>query len=532
MASPSAARAFARRTFADGRIRTASFAALFGVVAYANAAGYRDAYPTLKDRVGLARTFGANKAVELFYGQPHDLLTVGGYAAWRLAGFGSVLAALWAVLAAVRALRTEEDTGRQELVLASPVSRRGIYTAALAAIGAGSGVLWLGAFAGLAASGLPIGGSAYLALVTVSPVAAFAGIGALASQLASTRRLALQIGFGVVALAFLVRVVADIAGGAGTLRWATPLGWTEELRPFAHPAPGALLLPALAGALLLLGSGAIWESRDIGSGVLKAKDTAAPRLRLLSTPTGQALRNELGGLAAWMIGIGTFALIVGILSTAFSTANLSSSLRRELRKLGGASLATPAGALGFYFVFFALVIGLFTCSQIAAAHREESDGRLETVLVLPVGREGWLAGRLLLAGVSAAVLALGAGAFAWIGADAENAGVSLPRMLEAGANCLPAAMLFLGLGALAYGLVPRASTGASYGVVVLAFVAQLFGSLLGAPHWVLELTPFQHVAAVPAEPFRVTSAAAMVAVGVLAMIAALATFRRRDVIAG
>ena len=66
----------------------------------------------------------------------------------------------------------------------------------------------------LVAARLPVGGSAYLALATISAVPLFAGVGAVASQLAATRRGAVQIGLAVVGIAYLLRVVADIAGGA------------------------------------------------------------------------------------------------------------------------------------------------------------------------------------------------------------------------------------------------------------------------------------------------------------------------------
>ena len=51
---------------------------------------------------------------------------------------------------------------------------------------------------------------------------------------------------------------------------------------------------------------------------------------------------------------------------------------------------------------------------------------------------------------------------AWAGAASQGADVSLARMLEAGANCLPVAVLFLGLGALALALAPRAGTTIAY----------------------------------------------------------------------
>jgi polyether ionophore transport system permease protein len=98
-------RAIARRTLADSRIRDGCFAFFFLVFAYANPVGYRHTYPTLAERLAFARSFGTNKAVELFYGAPHDLLTVGGFTAWRFGGFTAVIAGVWGLLAAVRALR-------------------------------------------------------------------------------------------------------------------------------------------------------------------------------------------------------------------------------------------------------------------------------------------------------------------------------------------------------------------------------------------------------------------------------------------
>ena len=142
--------AIARRSFADARVRTGSFAALFVFVAAANVIGYRRSYPTVAARMNFARSFGANRAVELFYGSPHDLLSVGGYVAWRVGGIGAIVAGVYGLLAAVRALRAEEDAGRQELLLAGHVSRGSAYLGALVAIAAGAVVLWLALFASFA----------------------------------------------------------------------------------------------------------------------------------------------------------------------------------------------------------------------------------------------------------------------------------------------------------------------------------------------------------------------------------------------
>jgi ABC-2 type transport system permease protein len=525
------ARALTRRGFRDARTRTVAFGYLFALYAYVQPVGYRSAYPSLASRLAFAHSFASNDALRLFYGYPYDALTVGGYSAWRVGGTLAIAAAVFGVLAAVRALRTEEDTGRMELILAGAVGRRSAFLSAMAAIAAGTLILWIAAFAGFLAGGLPAGGSAYLALSTAAVVPVFVGVGALASQLAPTRRIALELGSAVVALFWLLRVIADTSSGAGWLRWATPLGWAEELRPFTGSQPAVLLLPVAATALLLLAAAHLAAGRDIGTGTLPARDTAAPRLRLLASPTAQALRGERGSLIVWTSSIAAFAVILGLISTSISSAGISKSLRTEIEKLGSGSITTPSGYLSFVFIFFILAISLFACAQISAARQEEADERLETLLSLPVSRHRWLGGRLLLAAAAAAALSLVAGLLTWAGTASQGVSISLPRMLEAGANCLPVALLFLGIGALAYAIIPRASAGIAYGLVSVAFIWDLVGSLLGAPKWLVELTPFAHVGFVPAQPFRVGAALIMLAIAAVAAIVAIALFRRRDLTA-
>jgi ABC-2 type transport system permease protein len=472
---------------------------------------------------------GTNDAARMLYGTPHDLLSVGGYVSWRVGGTMAVFAALWGLLGAVRAMRAEEESGRAELVLAGVIGRGQAYLAQLAAIGVGAIVLWLVLFVAFLAGKLPAGGSAYLALAIVSVIPVFAGVGAVTSQLAPTKRMATGLATGVLVIAFALRTIAAISSaGLDWLRWGSPLGWAEELRPFVDPQPLVLVLPAVTAALLLLVAAMLLARRDIGSGLLPARDSAPPRLRLLGSAPAQALRSELGVLVAWFVGVGAFALLMGVISEAATPDVISERVQRQLEKLGAESVVTPSGWLGFSFIFFLLAVSVFCCMQISSVRGEEAEQRLETLLALPVGRRGWLAGRLLLAAGGAAAVALVAGLLAWAGAASQGADVSLPEMLGAGANTLPPALLFLGLGALAFALVPRASTVIAYSLVGLAFVWDLFGSLLEVPGWLLALSPFHDVGLVPAEAFKATAAAIMLALAALAALAGVVIFRRRD----
>jgi ABC-2 type transport system permease protein len=523
----SAARALALRTAADARVRTLAFSLLFAGVTVATTAGYSRTYPTVAERLQFARTFGANKAARLFYGTPHRLDTLGGFASWRGGGLLAVFAAFFGALAAVRALRGEEESGRAELVASGAVTRRSAFAARLAAVGATIVALWLATFVGLAGGGLVVSGSAYLALATLTPAVVYAGVGALASQLMPSRRGALELAGAFLGLDLVVRVVSDTADLQG-LHWAIPLGWVEELRPFAHPRPAVLVLPVLASSALVSLSLAVERRRDLGAAVFAAHDVAAPRPRLLGSPTRLALRSQRVGLAVWILATGGFGLTVGTVSKSVASAGLSANLRERLHRIGSIEVATASGYIGLTFLFFVLAVALFCCGQLAAARDEEADGRLETLFALPQSRVRWLAGRLGLAAAGATSIALAAGLGAALGARAVGADVSVPRLLEAGLNCLPACALFLGVGAVLVAALPRLGVGVAYALVSVAFVWELFGALLGAPSWLLGVSPFHQIALVPAAPFRAGPAAAMLGIGAEAAAAALVRFRSRD----
>ena len=522
--------ALTARAFRDARMLTIIFTYLFAVYSFIQPVGYRRVYTMPASRAAFARSFGTNPGLRLLYGEPHNVATVAGYTAWRVGGVLAIAAAIFGVLAAVRALRGEEDSGRTELVLAGIVSRRTVYLSAMAAIGAATLILWAAEFAGFAVGGLPIGGAGYLALATALIIPVFAGIGALASQIAPSRRIAAEISGGAVGVFLLLRVIADTVAGTGWLRWVTPLGWAEEMRPFAAPRPWVLLLPAVASVLLLWLAARLGATRDIGSGLLPER-RGGSGMALLSSPTAQALRSQRDSLIAWAGSFGVFAFILGTVASSVSSNGIPAGVNRQVAKLGVGSLTTPTGYLALIFFVYVLGVSLFACAQVGAARREETDQRLETLLALPVGRIGWLTGRLLLGAVAAALICVLIGLLTWAGAAAGGTRVQAGQMLEAGLNCLPAALLFLGVAALAYAVVPRASAAIAYGLLVLTFLWQAVSALVSAPGWLAGLTPFAHIGLVPTQPFRAADAAVMIAIGVAAAGVGLAVFRRRDLMA-
>jgi len=505
---------------------------VFGLYVATQALAYASSYRTVAQRAGLAKEFGSNAGVSALVGPAHDIQTVAGFTVWKCLAVLAVVGAVWGLLTATRLLRGEEDAGRWELLLAGQTTRRVAAAQALVGLACGVAVLWTVSAVITVVVGrsskvdISAPGALFLAVAVVAAAAMFLAVGALASQLAATRRQASAYAAAVLGVSYALRMVADSGTGLGWLRWASPLGWVEELQPLTAPHPLALL--PIVGLIAVLGFLAVRLAgeRDLGSSMLDDHARSAPHTRLLSGPSGLDLRLARPTLAGWGVGIAAYGLVLGLVAkSAGSAISSSSSLTRAFSRLG----AIGAEAyLGVAFLLMAVLVAFVASGQISSARAEEAEGRLDHLLVRPVSRWSWLVGRL---GVVTVVLLLGglvAGVFTWLGAASQQSGVSFGTVLQAGLNVVPPAVCILGLGALVFGIWPRASTVATYGVLVWSFLVELVGGIVGLNHWVLDTSVFHQMAAAPAVSPDWTSGGVLLAVGVVAGLAGVIAFNLRD----
>jgi ABC-2 type transport system permease protein len=514
------------------RVRLIVIGVICAAYAAGNVIGYRETYPTEAERVRFARVFSDNIALRLFYGVPHDLSSVAGYAEFRVVGILAIVTAAWSVFAAVGALRGEEDAGRYELILAGAVGRGGAVVAVLVALAVECLFLWAVSavaflLAGVLLDEMTLGESLLTAATLVAPAVVFAAVGALASQLAPTRRSAQAGAAAAVGIAVLLRIGADVGHGVGWMRWLTPIGWAEEVRPVTAPRPAVLLLFVAAAAIVAAAAVALARRRDVGGSVLHGREMARSRMTLLGSPGQAALRAEVPALLAWGVSAGLFAVLLG----AFARSVAEEVAKADIHTYG-LSITTAAGYLAVVFALFALLVALFAVSHVGGLRDEESTGRLETVFALPVGRRAWLGGRLAIAATTTAALALLLGVCAWAGSELTGSGVGLAGLLEAGANCIAVSLLFLALGTLVYAWLPRPSPGAAFGLVGVAFLWELLGGILGAPGWLTSASPFHHVTQVPLVAADLRGTAVMLAIAAVAAAAAIDRFARRDLQTG
>jgi ABC-2 type transport system permease protein len=509
---------------------------VFGALIASSAVSYTRVYPTQAARDALAAAYGANKATSALFGPAPQLQTVAGFTAFKISMTLLLLGAVWGLLTSTRLLRGEEDDGRWELLLAGQTTRRRAAAQALAGLGAGACALW--ALTAILTVGVGLDSSVriaarpalFFALAMTVTAVMFLAVGALASQLASTRRQAASYAAAFLGGCYALRMIADAGVGLHGLIWASPLGWAEQLRPFAGPQPLALLPIAAFTAVLAVASVRLAGLRDAGAGVLADRARAAPRLRLLSGPAGLAIRLARPAVLGWWTAIALSALLFGLIARSAGSTIAGSSAQGVLAKLGASGGGTDA-VLGVCFLVLAVLIAFAAAGQVTAARAEESSGRLDHLLVGPVSRSRWLGGRLLI--MVAVLLAAGAaaGLFAWLGAASQHSGTSLATLLEAGLNLVPPAVAIGGVGVLAFGVWPRRTAPVVYAVLawsVLADIAAGFGGSGPASRWALDTSVFHQMASAPATAPNWTANGIMAAIGVACALLGGVAFNRRD----
>lgn len=505
--------------------------AVFGLFVFATVKAFVIGYPTLADRLELAQSL---RPFTVLLGLPRHAETIAGLTSWRLTVAITIIGSIWGLLTSTGLLRGEEESGRWELLLAGQTTRRRATAQALLGLGIALLAMFLVTAAITVVAGrtpgarFSTGGSLLFAVAMLSGGAMFLSVGALTSQISATRSQAATIAAAVLGASYVVRMIADSRVSLGWLRWMSPIGWVEELRPLRDTQPIALVpivaMVVVCSALAVLLAG----RRDLGASILRETQGRLSEARWLVGPVGLALRLSRPSAIAWIAGIAFLGVMFGYLSRSFATIlGSSAAISSMLGKIGIRKVSE--GYLGIVFFMVIILIAVMAANQVAAIRDEEASGRLDNLLVRPVRRSTWLAGRFLIS-LSLIVLAgIASGFFTWVGAASQRAGIALPRLIEAGLNASVPGVFVLGVGVLALGLRPRRAALLAYCIVAWSFLANMLGSLVKGSRWLLDSSVFSHVPLMPAAGSDWDSAGVVALLGLVAGVIGIMAFVRRDI---
>ena len=506
---------------------------IFGVVVASSAVSYATIYKTQAERNHLEAAFGSNNATGALFGPGYQLQTVAGFTVYKSFMTLIILGAVWGLLTSTRLLRGEEDSGRWELLASGQTTRRRATAQALLGLTAGGTSLWAITALITAVSGryskvdIATGPALFFALALVATAIMFLAVGALTSQLAAARRQASAYAAAFLGISYAARMVADSGVGLHRLIWVSPLGWVEELQPLTAPQPLALI-PIVVFTLMISAMAiGLAGRRDVGASLLPDRPAHPSRVLSPSGQLGLTVRLVRSTVTGWAVAIAASALLLGLVTKGASGAISGSSLNQVFTKLGSPGAGVDA-YLGVAFLMVAVLVAFVANGQIIAARAEESGGRLDHLFARPLSRSQWFSGRLLV--TTAALLGCGviAGLFTWLGAASQHAGVRFTSAMSAGLNIVPPAVCILGIGALVFGVWPRATSIATYGVLGWSLLAEIIGGIGSLNHWVLDTSVFHQMSAAPAVAPSISAAVGLTAIGVASALVGAIAFNRRD----
>jgi ABC-2 type transport system permease protein len=435
--------------------------------------------------------------------------SVGGYTLHRDALTLAVLAAMMSVLAVVRHTRQAEELGREEMLAAGVVGRYASLASGVVVALTANVVLAVALGLAMAGTGQPLVGSmvagASIAVVGV----AFTRVAAVTCQLASTTRGATGLAGAVLGLSFGLAALGNMLGTVDSeaLRvssawpaWLSPIGWGQQMRPFADdlwwPAALAAVVTAVLSGLAVVLVG----RRDVGRGMWPERRGAAHATPALLSPAGLVWRLQRGSFLGWAGGLVGFGLIFGALSDRIR--GLEGAATEWYATFGG-----DADLLGAYWASMMQIAGMavaiYVVTLLLRLHHDEVQGTLEPVLGTAVSRSRWLAAYAVNAVAGASVLLLVyAVSMGLTGGRVLGGTTALVGDLVAAALVqLPAIGVLGAVVATVVMVLPRWSVGLSWLMVVLCIVVgPMFGPSLGLPGWLLDVSPFTHVPNAPATP--------------------------------
>lgn len=519
----------ARLAFRRDRLRTVLWAVgIIGVVA-ATGSSITQLYNTQAQLDQYGQLMQDNAALIVQAGPGYGLQTpttgsviVNELGIWMIIAFG-----LMNIFIVVRHTRTEEETGRAELARAAPVGRYTATSAALIVATATNLIIATGVVITLLLFGLPLLGSVAFGFALLGAGSTFAAVGLVAAQVAANSRTALAMGGVALAASFVLRAVGDV--GSGHASWLSPIGWAQAIRAYADERWWVMVLPTAATVLFVALAFSLQARRDFGAGLVTPAAGRAHATDRLRTPLALAVRTQRATITGWTVGLGLMGLFYGIVADQADTIIEDNPEMEEFfAHLGDASVTDAY--LATSVLMLALIASGFTISSVLRMRAEEIAGRADSILAARISRTRWATGHLLVAAAGTLVVvgvsgaAMGAG-FAAMSGDLDH----IATLFAAAVAQVPALWVMGGVSMLLYSISPNWSI-AAWLTLVGVLVVGILGNVLDLPTWTMNVSPFQHVPAMPAESFTFWPILFLLGVAATATAGGIVALRRRDML--
>jgi ABC-2 type transport system permease protein len=453
----------------------------------------------LLDESGL-RALAENPAIRILSGPPVALDDPGGFTVWRTGTAVSVLASVWIMLAAIGITRGEEDGRRWDLLLAGRLRIADVVVRCLAALVGSSILIGVAVAAGLLVAGTEPTGAVLYAAGTTCVALTFATTALLSAQVMPRRSGATGLTVAALGVGLALRMIADGSHQLAWLAWATPFGLTARSAPYAENRIVPLIV--LGAFPIVLAGAALFAAghRDVGDGLVAVSDSRPPRTRMLQSIGRFALRRSGWTTLAWATGIAAYFLLVGVLLASIPELIQTNPRLAELAGAGTSGHELMKVAAAALFSLLAVPTGLYAAMRLAAMVADEKAGRWTLLFAQPISRVRLVSAEIMVTVGGVVALHCSAAVAVWSGAKISGAPLQLSDSLAGALNSLPMALLAAAAATVGVGWLPSAAAAIGALPVVGGFLVNVITQTTKARGWVVNLSPWAHLAAVPDAP--------------------------------
>lgn len=461
-------------------------------------------------------------------------LSIEGAILWRGMLQASITVMFGAAITMIRHTRTEETSGRNELLLGRPVGRYANLTAALILSCGGSLMAGLLTAVFLKGIGLAGSGSLLAGLTLAASGCIFAGVGGLCAQIFEHSGSARGVVFGAYLVTMVAMVINNMGGGSTSWVWLAPESWFRITLPFGGNHAWKLLIFIVLAALPMILSYMLLVRRDMGAGLILQKEGSANASHRFNSPIALVWQQQKGSILVWAIGMAWLGGIMGMgtpnISEAISSsfAHMDTSWASAIVKLGN-----QEGFIAILIYILGLMGGLsvFAITAVQSMRQEEKEHYAEIILSRPVSRFKWMGSYLTVAFAGSVLILLTLGLASGLGWSIVAGEYShFSRVLFMSLSKIPSVWTIIGIAALFYGWLPRIASVLNWLILgVFIFIEMLWE--VGIVGWsTMQWTPFAYAHySIPIQELE------FVPLIVLTVIAAVLTwlgfigFRRRSI---
>ncbi|GMA08345.1 tetronasin ABC transporter integral membrane protein [Tetragenococcus halophilus subsp. flandriensis] len=422
-------------------------------------------------------------------------LSIEGAILWRGILQASIAIMMATAFITIRHTRSEEASGRNELIFGKPIGRYANLSAALILSCGGSLITGLLTTVYLILNGFAVSGSLLAGLTLTTSGFIFAGIGGLCSQIFIHSGSARGAVFGVYGLTMVAMVMNNIQGGDTYWIWFAPEAWFRLTVPFGENDFWPIFFFILLSVLPMVLSYGFLRRRDLGTGLIPQREGSEKASLKLNSTMAFAWRQNKFNLILWVISMAYLGGMMGL-----ATPNISEAISATLAQMNTwgeavAKLGNQEAFISILIYILGLMAGLsvFAITTIQKLRQEETKHYADIILSRPVSRFKWLGSYLTVAFVGSTLILLALGFAAGLGWAIVSGEFSyLPRVLGMTLSKIPPVWTIIGIAVLIYGWLPRIAFILNWLVLGIFIFIEMFWEV-GIVEWsMLQWTPFAY----------------------------------------